>query len=31
VTGVTATQAHPSSTGTALFNVIDSTAPYNLP
>ena len=31
VTGVTATEAHPSSTGTALFNVIDSTAPYDVP
>jgi hypothetical protein len=31
VTGVTATAANPSSTGTALFNVIDSTQPYDVP
>jgi hypothetical protein len=30
VTGVTATQIGPSSTGTALFNVIDSTPPYDV-
>jgi len=30
VTGVTATQTESSSTGTAIFNVIDSTPPYNL-
>ena len=29
-TGVTATQTQPASTGTALFNVIDSTPPYNV-
>jgi hypothetical protein len=31
VTGVTATQNQPSSSGTAIFNVIDSTSPYNVP
>src|SRR5438445_2313766 len=30
VTGVTATQQAPSSTGAAVFNVIDSTPPYDL-
>jgi hypothetical protein len=30
VTGVTATQTESSSTGTATFNVIDSTAPYDV-
>ena len=30
VTGVTATQSESSSTGTAVFNVIDSTPPYNV-
>jgi hypothetical protein len=30
VTGVTATQAEASSTGTAIFNVIDSTPPYDV-
>jgi hypothetical protein len=30
VTGVTATQTESSSTGAALFNVIDSTPPYNV-
>jgi len=30
VTGVTATQTEPSSSGTAIFNVIDSTAPYDV-
>jgi hypothetical protein len=30
ITGVTATQAEPGSTGAAIFNVIDSTAPYDL-
>ena len=30
VTGLTATQAEPSSTGTAIFNVIDSTPPYDV-
>jgi hypothetical protein len=30
VTGVTATQTQSSSTGTAIFNVIDSTPPYNV-
>jgi len=30
VTGVTGTQAAPSSSGTAMFNVIDSTAPYDV-
>ena len=30
VTGLTATETDPSSTGTAIFNVIDSTPPYNV-
>jgi hypothetical protein len=30
VTGVTATQTEPSSSGKAVFNVIDSTAPYDV-
>ena len=30
-TGVTATLTEPSSTGAAIFNVIDSTPPYNVP
>ena len=30
ITGLTATQTAPGSSGTAIFNVIDSTAPYNV-
>ena len=30
VTGLTATQTQPSTTGTSIFNVIDSTPPYNV-
>ena len=30
VTGVTGTQSEPGSTGAAIFNVIDSTPPYNV-
>jgi hypothetical protein len=30
VTGVTATQSDAGSTGAAIFNVIDSTPPYNV-
>jgi hypothetical protein len=30
VTGVTATETTPGSTGNAVFNVIDSTAPYDV-